>query len=43
MFWTGIAINVARVLGILAALITLRFIVQAIGKGVGGEEGKSCC
>lgn len=36
--WTGIAINVAKVLGILAALITLRFIIQAIGRGVGVEE-----
>ena len=37
-FWTGIAINIAKVLGILAALITLRFIIQAIGRGVGVEE-----
>jgi flagellar M-ring protein FliF len=37
-FWTGVAINVAKVLGILAALITLRFIIQAIGRGVGVEE-----
>jgi flagellar M-ring protein FliF len=37
-FWTDIAINVAKVLGIIAALITLRFIIQAIGRGVGGEE-----
>lgn len=37
-FWIGIAINVAKVLGILAALITLRFIIQAIGRGVGVEE-----
>lgn len=37
-FWTNIAINVAKVLGILAALITLRFIIQAIGRGVGVEE-----
>jgi flagellar M-ring protein FliF len=37
-FWTGIAINVAKVLGILAALITLRFIIQAIGRGVGVED-----
>ena len=37
-FWTGIAINVAKVLGILAALITLRYIIQAIGRGVGVEE-----
>ena len=37
-FWTNIAINVAKILGILAALITLRFIIQAIGRGVGVEE-----
>lgn len=37
-FWTGIAINVAKILGIIAALITLRFIIQAIGRGVGVEE-----
>lgn len=37
-FWTGVALNVAKVLGILAALITLRFIIQAIGRGVGVEE-----
>ncbi|MEE2657966.1 MAG: flagellar basal-body MS-ring/collar protein FliF [Candidatus Latescibacterota bacterium] len=37
-FWTGIAITVAKVLGILAALITLRFIIQAIGRGVGVDE-----
>ncbi len=37
-FWTGIAINVAKVLGVLAALITLRFIIQAIGKGIEGAE-----
>ncbi len=32
-WWTKIAINVAKVLGILAALITLRFILQAAGRG----------
>ena len=37
-FWTDIAINVAKILGIFAALITLRFIIQAIGRGVGVEE-----
>jgi len=37
-FWTSIAINTAKILGILAALITLRFIIQAIGRGVGVEE-----
>ena len=37
-FWTDTAIIVAKVLGIIAALITLRFIIQAIGRGVGVEE-----
>ena len=37
-FWTGIAINVAKVLGILAALITLRHVIQAIGKGAGTKQ-----
>ncbi len=37
-FWTDIAINAAKILGIIAALITLRFIIQAIGRGVGVEE-----
>lgn len=37
-FWTSIAINVAKILGIIIALITLRFIIQAIGRGVGVEE-----
>ena len=37
-FWTDIAVTVAKVLGILAALITLRFIIQAIGRGVGVED-----
>ncbi|HCL29755.1 MAG TPA: hypothetical protein DIC52_15110 [Candidatus Latescibacteria bacterium] len=31
IFWTGIAINVAKILGILAALITMRFIIQTVG------------
>ncbi len=39
-FWTDIAINVARVLGILAAMITMRYVIQAIGRGVLGEDGK---
>ncbi len=43
VFWKGIAINVAKVLGILAALITLRFTVQAIGKGIGVEEENGGC
>ena len=37
-FWTGIAINVAKILGILAALITIRFIIQRIGKGGCGKS-----
>ena len=37
-FWTDIAINVAKILGIVAALITIRFIIQAIHKGVLGED-----
>lgn len=32
-FWTGIAINIAKILGILAALITMRFVIRAVGKG----------
>ena len=32
-FWTGLAINVAKVLGILAALVTAKFIIQTIQKG----------
>jgi flagellar M-ring protein FliF len=37
-FWSNIAVNVAKILGIFAALVTLRFIIQAIGRGVGVEE-----
>jgi flagellar M-ring protein FliF len=37
-FWTNVAVNIAKVLAIVAALITLRFIIQAIGRGVGVEE-----
>ena len=40
--WTGIAINIAKVLGILAALITLRFMVQSIGHHFGVETGSGC-
>ncbi|HIG55345.1 MAG TPA: hypothetical protein EYG11_23585 [Candidatus Latescibacteria bacterium] len=29
-FWTNIAINISKILGILAALITVRYIIQAI-------------
>lgn len=36
--WTDVAITAAKVLGIIAALIILRFIIQAIGRGVGVEE-----
>ena len=32
------AILVAKFLGVIGALITLRFIIQAIGRGVGVEE-----
>ena len=37
-FWTGIAINVSKILGILAMLITLRFIIRTIGTRVAGED-----
>ena len=37
-FWTNIAINVAKILGIVGALVVLRFVIQAIGRGVGVEE-----
>ena len=33
-----LAIKVAKILGILAALITIRFIIQAIHKDVLGED-----
>ena len=33
-----LAINVAKILGILAALITIRFIIQAIHTDVLGED-----
>ena len=36
--WTGIVINVVKILAIIGALILLRFIIQAIGRGVGVEE-----
>ena len=35
---TRLAINVAKILGIIAALITIRFMLQAIHKGVLGED-----
>ena len=28
--WTGIAKNVAKILGVLAVLVTIRFIIQAV-------------
>lgn len=37
-FWTDVAITVAKVLGILATLLTLRFIIRVIGMGVGEQE-----
>jgi len=36
-FWKNIAINVSKILGILAAMITVRFIIQAIHKKMLGE------
>jgi flagellar biosynthesis/type III secretory pathway M-ring protein FliF/YscJ len=36
-FWTNIAINVSKILGILAAMITVRYIIQAIQKKMRGE------
>ena len=39
LFWTGIAINVAKILGILAAMITIRFIVRSIHRQILGEDG----
>ena len=42
-WWTNVAINVAKVLGILAALITLKYIIQVVGKatGVGGDSAEA--
>jgi hypothetical protein len=40
-YWTDISINVAKILGIVAALIILRFVIQAIGKGVTPKEDPS--
>ena len=37
--WTRIAINFAKVLGVLGALVVLRFIIEAIGKGI--EEAQT--
>jgi len=37
-FWTDIAINVAKILGIVAALVTCRFIVEEIDKEMGVED-----
>ena len=38
LFWTDIAINVAKILLIIGALVVLRFVIKAIGRGVGMEE-----
>jgi hypothetical protein len=38
-FWTDVAIHVAKVVGIIAALITLRLVIQAVGKGVAIKKG----
>ena len=38
LFWTDIAINGGKVVGIIAALVLLRVILQAIGRGYGVEE-----
>jgi len=37
-FWTNIAINVAKVLGIIAMLIILRFIISCVRKGIAAKE-----
>ncbi len=37
-FWTDIAINISKILGIIAALITVRYIIQAIHKSVLGDD-----
>ena len=37
-FWKDIAINVAKILAILSALITLRYVLKAVGKGVGTKQ-----
>lgn len=39
-FWTNIAINVAKILGIIATLLALRFAIQAVGRwaNIDGEE-----
>ena len=39
-FWTDIAINVSKIIGIIAALITVRYIVQAIHKKLLGESSR---
>ncbi|MBT3342698.1 MAG: hypothetical protein HN712_26805 [Gemmatimonadetes bacterium] len=38
VFWTGIAINIAKILGILAALITVKFIIRAVGRSADSEQ-----
>ena len=37
-FWTDIAINVAKVLAIIAALVILRYVIQAVGKGAATKQ-----
>lgn len=37
--WKGIALNVAKILGILASMITLRFILLAAGRSLGFDVG----
>jgi len=38
VFWTNIAINLAKIGGIILAIIALRFIIQIIGQRMGVEE-----
>jgi len=37
-FWTSIAINVSKILGIVAAMITVRFILRSIHQKILGES-----
>ena len=37
-FWTDIVIHAAKILLIIGALVVLRFVIKAIGRGVGMEE-----
>ena len=38
VFWTNVGYNAAKILAIIITLVLLRFIIQAIGRGVGVEE-----